>query len=348
MNTGIGDAVNLAWKLTAVLQGHAHERILDSYEIERIPFARKLVDTTDRVFSLVTTRSSRATLVRLHLVPLLVPILFRFQSLKRAMFRTLSQIAIKYPQSFLSAGQAGRIKKVATVYPGNTSPCQSFSFGNFEPLRDKQWQIHCYGKISEKLNNFSDKRFRFIFWSGLLLQKTGYLENAVYVVRPDAMSDWLMSRQILSVCLIIRINIFSKIILHPWKCITTPTSSTKRKTSGSISSEFLMIFLAVTLGFIAENLREHISDSNKEKEYIVSMVEDLKGDTAKPTSQSRELHARYMVWNTLEMLLNPDVNANDSAVFICYRQGESLFDEHTINFSTRTITQLPNREHAVI
>src|ERR1700733_5342741 len=44
--------------------------------------------------------------------------------------------------------------------------------------------------------------------------------------------------------------------------------------------EFLMIFLAVTLGFIAENLREHISDSAKEKKYIVGFVRNLKDDTA--------------------------------------------------------------------
>src|SRR5450631_4361501 len=44
--------------------------------------------------------------------------------------------------------------------------------------------------------------------------------------------------------------------------------------------EFLMIFLAVTLGFIAENIREHISDRNKEHEFIVSMIADLKKDTS--------------------------------------------------------------------
>src|SRR3954462_6282708 len=43
--------------------------------------------------------------------------------------------------------------------------------------------------------------------------------------------------------------------------------------------EFLMIFLAVTLGFFAESFREHLSDSVKEKEYIVSMIEDAKTDT---------------------------------------------------------------------
>src|SRR5258707_1080138 len=45
MNTGIGDAVNLAWKLAAVQHGRANPAILDSYETERIGFARPLVAT---------------------------------------------------------------------------------------------------------------------------------------------------------------------------------------------------------------------------------------------------------------------------------------------------------------
>ena len=43
--------------------------------------------------------------------------------------------------------------------------------------------------------------------------------------------------------------------------------------------EGLMIFLAVTMGFIAENIREHISDHAKEKEFMHSMILDLKRDT---------------------------------------------------------------------
>jgi len=45
--------------------------------------------------------------------------------------------------------------------------------------------------------------------------------------------------------------------------------------------EFLMIFLAVSLGFIAENLREHISDRSKEKEYIKAFIRNLQDDTAR-------------------------------------------------------------------
>jgi len=44
--------------------------------------------------------------------------------------------------------------------------------------------------------------------------------------------------------------------------------------------EYIMIFLAVTTGFFAESLREHINDRAKEKEYLVSLVSELKSDTA--------------------------------------------------------------------
>ena len=40
----MGDAVNLAWKIAAVLRGHAGARLLDSYEIERRPVARQTLN----------------------------------------------------------------------------------------------------------------------------------------------------------------------------------------------------------------------------------------------------------------------------------------------------------------
>src|SRR5689334_17756271 len=44
--------------------------------------------------------------------------------------------------------------------------------------------------------------------------------------------------------------------------------------------EGLMIFLAVTLGFFAENIRASISDNRQLHEYVESMVSDLKSDAA--------------------------------------------------------------------
>jgi len=43
--------------------------------------------------------------------------------------------------------------------------------------------------------------------------------------------------------------------------------------------EFLMLFLAVTLGFFVENQREHFIEHKREKEYIRSLITDLARDT---------------------------------------------------------------------
>jgi hypothetical protein len=43
-NTCVGDAVNLAWKLAAVLQGWGAEELLDSYEAERRPVAQRTIE----------------------------------------------------------------------------------------------------------------------------------------------------------------------------------------------------------------------------------------------------------------------------------------------------------------
>ena len=109
MNTGIGDAVNLAWKLAAVLKGRADASLLDSYEPERIAFARRLVATTDRAFTGVTSSGAIARLVRMQIVPLLMPLLSKFSAVRRLMFRTVSQTAVNYRESPLSEGRAGAV-----------------------------------------------------------------------------------------------------------------------------------------------------------------------------------------------------------------------------------------------
>lgn len=55
-------------------------------------------------------------------------------------------------------------------------------------------------------------------------------------------------------------------------------STGKGKTWKRYFIEFLMLFLAVTLGFVADNYGESISERSKEKEYILSMIEDVKED----------------------------------------------------------------------
>src|SRR4051794_40577685 len=110
MNTGIGDAVNLSWKVAAVLRRQSGPQILETYEPERIAFARRLVATTDRAFTFVTSSGRIARFVRTRLAPRLLPPLFRSKAIRRFMFRTASQIGINYRHSKLSEGSVGDLK----------------------------------------------------------------------------------------------------------------------------------------------------------------------------------------------------------------------------------------------
>jgi 2-polyprenyl-6-methoxyphenol hydroxylase-like FAD-dependent oxidoreductase len=335
MNTGIGDAVNLAWKLAAVINEQASENLLDSYEIERIPFAIKLVGSTDRAFSFVSAKGVFATQVRLHLVPVILPILFRSGSFKRLMFRTVSQISIRYPQSFLSSGQAGKLQG------GDRLPWVQ-SVHNFEPLVNREWQVHCYGSLATAVNNLlSEKNIPFyVFEWGADAKTAGYLKDAVYIVRPDGYIGLVdATGDIVKIS-----SYFDKYILKDKLKVMEvhhhPDLTHKKKKFREYFLEFLMIFLAVTLGFIAENVRESISDRSKEKDYIGSLIQDLKTDIAKTGNTMDAVKDQMYGLDSLEMFLTPDVNKNDSLVNICYRQAGYLYSENTMNFSDRTITQL--------
>jgi len=57
MSSGVRDAYNLAWKLDAILRGQASERLLDSYESERKPHAKEMIDVSVRMKKFVSQSS---------------------------------------------------------------------------------------------------------------------------------------------------------------------------------------------------------------------------------------------------------------------------------------------------
>ena len=183
MNTGIGDAVNLAWKLAAVLNGGAADSLLDTYETERIGFARRLVATTDRGFTIVTVQGRIARFVRTKIVPLVIPLLFRLSGMRRFLFRTVSQIGVNYRNSPLSVGAAG------TVRGGDRLPWVETEPGNdnFAPLASLTWQVHVYGEprlglaeaCAELRLPFHHFAWRPEMW------RAGLRRAALYLVRPD-------------------------------------------------------------------------------------------------------------------------------------------------------------------
>jgi 2-polyprenyl-6-methoxyphenol hydroxylase-like FAD-dependent oxidoreductase len=64
INTGVQDAMNLAWKLALVNRDLAHEALLDSYESERMPIARKVAVHTNRATRLGMAQSRSAIALR--------------------------------------------------------------------------------------------------------------------------------------------------------------------------------------------------------------------------------------------------------------------------------------------
>jgi len=186
MNTGIGDSVNLAWKLAAVLHGGSGESILDTYEPERRAFALKLVNTTDEVFTMATTPGRLSKFIRTVVFPILAPILIRIPAIARFAFGTLSQISLNYRQSPLSEAGSKAVSGGNRV-PWVPSEREDVS-DNHESLNALTWQVHVYGTATESLSKWCKShglplhRFectRKAKWSGLI-------QNAAYLIRPDA------------------------------------------------------------------------------------------------------------------------------------------------------------------
>jgi 2-polyprenyl-6-methoxyphenol hydroxylase-like FAD-dependent oxidoreductase len=189
MNTGIGDAINLAWKLKAVLHGEAPDALLDSYETERLAFARTLVETTDRVFTFVSAEGGFANFVRTRIAPMFVSAAYSVDAVREFMFRLVSQCMLNYHDSPLSSHAAGKVKG------GDRLPwAAGAALDNFAPTGTVAWQVHVYGDASEALSTWCHG-------TGLLLrvfdwerahEHAGLARNAAYLVRPDgyvAMAD---------------------------------------------------------------------------------------------------------------------------------------------------------------
>lgn len=186
MNTGIGDAVNLAWKLAAVLHGRANAATLDSYGAERMAFARRLVATTDQAFTGVTSPGAIARAFRLHVVPLLLPTLFAFRAARRFMFRAVSQTAVNYRGSALSEGRAGSLRGGDRL-PWVKTSSGSHGEDNFTPLTSLDWQVHAYGNAGAAIRAICKQRQLplHVFTWQRSMARSGLQRDAVYLVRPD-------------------------------------------------------------------------------------------------------------------------------------------------------------------
>lgn len=92
LNTGVGDAENLGWKLAMVIGGRADAALLDTYEAERRPIAETVLNTTSNLTQTLVGDSRAARMVRDHIA---VP-LMNTTWLQRRIAEKSSQLQVTY------------------------------------------------------------------------------------------------------------------------------------------------------------------------------------------------------------------------------------------------------------
>jgi 2-polyprenyl-6-methoxyphenol hydroxylase-like FAD-dependent oxidoreductase len=182
LNAGVGDAINLAWKLGAVLKDGADEAVLDTYQTERMSAARGVAATTDRGFALQARRGPVMDRLRSALVAL-APTLMRVAPFRRGVFRMISQLAISYRDCGTCAGQAGRVAggdRMPWVGPAEPSD-------NFSPRPGTGWQAQVFGPADKGFGEtcaawgLALRTFAWTPGAG----RAGLVKGGVYLIRPD-------------------------------------------------------------------------------------------------------------------------------------------------------------------
>jgi hypothetical protein len=106
-------------------------------------------------------------------------------------------------------------------------------------------------------------------------------------------------------------------------------------------TEFLMLFLAVSLGFMAENIREHQIEQNREKQYMVSFVADLESDIVNILEGMPRKDARMKAIDTLFQYFNENPNVTAVPAIIVKKMKRAAYDRSYVR-NTTTINQLKN------
>ena len=106
--------------------------------------------------------------------------------------------------------------------------------------------------------------------------------------------------------------------------------------------EFLMLFLAVFCGFLAENYREHFIEHQREKKYIRTLIADLKEDTAAIRFVIDENITKFHGLDTLTTLLIKESIGPDDEKKLYKLNRWYASNLYIMVFNDRTMRQLLN------
>lgn len=185
MNLGIGDAVNLGWKLAEVINHKGSEKLLETYEQERRGIAEFVVSTTDRLFDLVVGDSTKSRLARQLLIPTVAQLADKAAPLQKILYTLLSQLYIAYENSDLSEGTASGMKAGQRLPYVDSEP--------FEFIRESGWQLHTFEPIDTEVKSACDQHgIKWVMrkWTNQTRDK-GFQKEQWLFVRPDGYIGWL-------------------------------------------------------------------------------------------------------------------------------------------------------------
>ena len=174
MNTGIQDAFNLAWKVALVTRGYAHANLLASYQLEREPVARSVINFTDRITRFATLRNPIVQGMR----DLLLPVIKGAGIVSDKAAEQLSEVAISYRQSpFVESTTGGRLRA------GDRAPDAE--------LRDANGQAH---RLFEVFRAPRHVLLLFLGSGGDLSARAAALGPALERLVPDLIDSYRIAR----------------------------------------------------------------------------------------------------------------------------------------------------------
>ncbi len=114
MNTGIQDVFNLAWKLALVANGHSPDSILDSYNAERYPVEKDVLQRTDVLLKMVQIKNPILMKIR----DLVAQLVLGFHPVNKRLVNQISELAVEYHNSPIVRGvQSNTVLRAGQRFP---------------------------------------------------------------------------------------------------------------------------------------------------------------------------------------------------------------------------------------
>ncbi len=136
MNTGLQDAYNLAWKLAGVINQNYQPEILESYAEERMPVARKLLKTTDRLFNFINSKNVFNRFMKNYFMAGLLQYFWKKENLRAFGFATVSETGIAYRNSKINLN----LSKAKNIRAGDRLPYLKV----FDEKKQQETDLHAW------------------------------------------------------------------------------------------------------------------------------------------------------------------------------------------------------------